>query len=125
MTVVSAARSAHAPIGFIGGTASREVRHVGLRATRTAAVGRIAWIEGSHLFPMERPRETAEAVQSMIACMGARRAGAARRPIPPCAGGDRVATRDDLPAAAHPGSESRLDANHLSTCARATPLRFA
>ncbi len=104
MTVVSAARSAPAPIGFIGGTASREVRHVGLRATRTATGGRIAWIEGSHLFPMERPRETAAAVQSMIAGMGARHAAAVRRPILMRAGEDRVATREHLPAAAHPRS---------------------
>ena len=69
MTVVSAARSVRAPIGFIGGTASREVRHVGMRATRAATQGRVAWIEGSHLFPMERPQETAVAVQSMIATM--------------------------------------------------------
>src|SRR5690606_16762639 len=39
MTVVSAARSAHAPIGLIGGSASRGVRHVGSRATPLATPG--------------------------------------------------------------------------------------
>ena len=77
MTVVSAARSARAPIGFIGGTGSREVRHVGMRATRAATQGRVAWIEGSHLFPMERPQETALAVQSMIGTMAMGQANAA------------------------------------------------
>ncbi|MGY1409174.1 MULTISPECIES: alpha/beta hydrolase [unclassified Luteimonas] len=77
MTVVSAARSALAPIGFIGGTGSREVRHVGMRATRAATQGRVAWVEGSHLFPMERPHETAVAVQSMIGTMATRQASAA------------------------------------------------
>ena len=77
MTVVSAARAATAPIGFIGGTRSREVRQVGMAATRAAARSRIAWIEGSHLFPMERPHETAQAAQAMIAGMAAAWAGAA------------------------------------------------
>ena len=50
------------PVSFIGGTQSVEVRQVGLAATRALTLGRLAWIEGSHLFPMERPEETAAAV---------------------------------------------------------------
>ncbi|MBX3637984.1 MAG: alpha/beta hydrolase [Rubrivivax sp.] len=50
------------PVGFIGGTQSSEVRQVGLAATRALTRGRIEWIEGSHLYPMERPDETAAAV---------------------------------------------------------------
>ncbi|MCW5612059.1 MAG: alpha/beta hydrolase [Rubrivivax sp.] len=50
------------PVGFIGGTQSTEVRQVGLAATRALTRGRIEWIEGSHLYPMERPDETAAAV---------------------------------------------------------------
>ena len=69
MTVVSAASRVLAPIGFIAGTASREVRHIGLRATRAATRGRLGWIEGSHLFPMERPAETAAQVGAMIDAM--------------------------------------------------------
>lgn len=50
------------PVGFIGGTQSTEVRQVGLAATRALTRGRVEWIEGSHLYPMERPDETAAAV---------------------------------------------------------------
>ncbi|EWS54303.1 hypothetical protein X551_02882 [Methylibium sp. T29] len=35
---------------------------MGLRATERLTQGRVSWIEGGHLFPMERPLETAEAV---------------------------------------------------------------
>lgn len=75
-TVVRAARRASAAIGFIGGTRSRELRLVGLRATRAVAGDHVRMLEGSHLFPMERPAETARAVLSMLATMagGQRRA---------------------------------------------------
>ncbi len=55
-----------APIAFIGGTRSAELRQVGLTATRRLVQDRFAWIEGTHLFPMERPAETARTVLSMI-----------------------------------------------------------
>jgi pimeloyl-ACP methyl ester carboxylesterase len=54
------------PLGFIAGTHSKEIRQVGLTATERAACGRIEWMEGSHLFPMERPIETARALQRML-----------------------------------------------------------
>lgn len=66
------ARVAHGaplPIGFLAGTRSREVRHIGLDATRRLVHGRIEWVDGTHLFPMERPIETARAVQHMIATL--------------------------------------------------------
>ena len=50
------------PVSFIGGTRSAENRQAGLAATRALTHGRIEWIEGTHLFPMERPLETAQAV---------------------------------------------------------------
>jgi pimeloyl-ACP methyl ester carboxylesterase len=50
------------PVHFIGGSASAEMRQAGMEATRRVARGRITWLEGSHLFPMERPEETAAAV---------------------------------------------------------------
>lgn len=54
-------------MSFIGGTQSVEVRQVGLAATRQLVRGRLAWLEGSHLYPMERPRDdTAAAVLSFI-----------------------------------------------------------
>jgi pimeloyl-ACP methyl ester carboxylesterase len=49
-------------VGFIGGTQSTEVRQVGLAATRALTRGHISWLDGTHLFPMERPDDTAAAV---------------------------------------------------------------
>lgn len=57
------------PVAFIGGTASAEVRQAGLSATRQLVKDRIGWIEGSHLYPMERPVETAERVLETLALM--------------------------------------------------------
>ncbi|WP_119155734.1 alpha/beta fold hydrolase [Caldimonas tepidiphila] len=50
------------PVAFVGGTSSVEVRQVGMRATGEITRGRVSWIEGGHLFPFERPQETAQAV---------------------------------------------------------------
>jgi pimeloyl-ACP methyl ester carboxylesterase len=55
------------PVAFIGGTSSVEVRKVGLAATRALTHGGIDWLEGGHLFPMERPEETAQAVLRRLA----------------------------------------------------------
>jgi len=63
------ARVAHGvpvPVGFVAGTQSREVRQVGLDVTRRMVGNHLEWIEGSHLFPMERPVHTARALQSML-----------------------------------------------------------
>jgi len=51
-----------APLAFVGGTQSAEVRQVGMVATERIAEGRISWIEGSHLYPFERPDETSAEV---------------------------------------------------------------
>ena len=50
------------PVAFIGGTRSAENRQAGLAPTRALAHGRMEWLDGTHLFPMERPQETARAV---------------------------------------------------------------
>jgi pimeloyl-ACP methyl ester carboxylesterase len=50
------------PLAFIGGTKSVENRQVGLRATRALTHGRMSFVEGSHLFPFERPSETTHEV---------------------------------------------------------------
>lgn len=55
-----------APIAFVGGTRSVELRQVGLAATRRLVRDRFVWIEGTHLFPMEWPQQTAETVLSLI-----------------------------------------------------------
>lgn len=57
------------PLAFIGGTQSVEVRQVGLSATERLAQGGVRWIEGSHLFPMERPTETAAMVLELLRAM--------------------------------------------------------
>lgn len=56
---------------YIGGTRSAEGRQAGLAATRALVHDRIQWIEGSHLFPMEKPHETAAAVLAAIRSTGA------------------------------------------------------
>jgi pimeloyl-ACP methyl ester carboxylesterase len=55
------------PVSYIGGTRSNEGRQAGLAATRAIVHERIEWIEGSHLFPMEKPAETAAAVLRRLA----------------------------------------------------------
>lgn len=55
-----------APVAFVGGTRSAELRQVGLAATRRLVHERFVWIEGSHLFPMEQPQRTAEVVLELI-----------------------------------------------------------
>jgi pimeloyl-ACP methyl ester carboxylesterase len=54
------------PVAFIGGRQSAEAKRVGLGATRRITQGRISWIEGSHLFPFERPETTALEVMRWI-----------------------------------------------------------
>ncbi|MEO8155740.1 MAG: alpha/beta hydrolase [Rhizobacter sp.] len=57
------------PVAFIGGTQSTEVRQVGMSATKRLADGRVSWIEGSHLFPFERPQETSAEVLRMLSVL--------------------------------------------------------
>ena len=54
------------PVAFIGGTRSVELRQVGLALTRRITEGRITMLEGSHLFPMEKPAETAGAIAAAL-----------------------------------------------------------
>jgi len=61
----------HCPVGFIAGTRSAEVRTGGLGPARALAGERFAWIEGTHLYPMEKPVETADAVLALLAGMRA------------------------------------------------------
>ena len=50
------------PVAFVAGTRSTEIRRAGMAATRRLVGERLGWVEGSHLFPFERPRETAAEV---------------------------------------------------------------
>jgi pimeloyl-ACP methyl ester carboxylesterase len=54
------------PAAFIGGTLSQEVKQVGLALTHKATHGRISLLEGTHLFPMEKPLATAAAIEAAI-----------------------------------------------------------
>jgi pimeloyl-ACP methyl ester carboxylesterase len=65
------------PTAFIGGIDSMEMKQVGLSMTHKL-VGkdhpeRLRMVEGSHLFPMERPQETAAAIETALKalCAGA------------------------------------------------------
>ncbi len=58
------------PVAFIGGTESAEMKQVGMAMTHKV-VGRdhperLRLIEGSHLFPMEKPHETAVAIDAAL-----------------------------------------------------------
>lgn len=55
------------PVSFIAGKRSAENRQLGLEFVRRLAGPRWKWMEGSHLFPMERPEETAAAVLALLA----------------------------------------------------------
>jgi pimeloyl-ACP methyl ester carboxylesterase len=49
---------------LIAGLQSRELKRAGIDFTRRITKGRVAMIDGTHLFPMERPEVTAAAVEA-------------------------------------------------------------
>ena len=57
------------PVGFVGGTDSLEMKQVGMAMTHRL-VGphpdRLGMVPGSHLFPMERPQDTAAAIDRVL-----------------------------------------------------------
>jgi pimeloyl-ACP methyl ester carboxylesterase len=55
------------PVGFIAGTDSLELRQAGLEATRKLVGDNFVTIEGTHLYPMEKPALTARLTRDMIA----------------------------------------------------------
>ena len=54
------------PVAFIGGTHSVEMRTVGMELTARVARGRTMMLDGSHLFPMEKPEATAAAIEASL-----------------------------------------------------------
>ncbi|MET1115167.1 MAG: alpha/beta hydrolase [Comamonas sp.] len=54
------------PAAFIGGLGSQELRQVGLEMTLRITQGRSMMLDGSHLFPMERPEATAAAIEASL-----------------------------------------------------------
>ena len=57
------------PVGFIAGTRSTEIRQGGLGMAHLLAGERFTWLEGTHLYPMERPIATADAVLALLDSM--------------------------------------------------------
>ncbi|MCA6217673.1 alpha/beta hydrolase [Ideonella sp. B7] len=57
------------PVGFIAGTRSVEMRQGGVAGARTLAQERFRWLEGTHLYPMERPDDTAREVLDLLSDM--------------------------------------------------------
>jgi pimeloyl-ACP methyl ester carboxylesterase len=62
------------PVAFVAGTQSEELRRAGLGGTRRLVGERLSWVAGSHLFPMEKPAETAGEVLRILSNMGGRAA---------------------------------------------------
>jgi pimeloyl-ACP methyl ester carboxylesterase len=59
------------PAAFIGGTHSSEMRQAGVDLTHKVVKGRVMMLDGSHLFPMEKPIATAAAIEASLRNMGA------------------------------------------------------
>jgi pimeloyl-ACP methyl ester carboxylesterase len=59
------------PASFIGGRHSVEMRRVGMSMTEKLCKGRTMMLDGSHLFPMEKPLATAAAMEAALRNMGA------------------------------------------------------
>ena len=57
-------------VAFIGGESSQEMQQVGTAMTYKVAKDRIQMLPGSHLFPMERPIETAAAIETALKSLG-------------------------------------------------------
>lgn len=54
------------PVGFVAGTRSEEMRQAGMDGTRKLVGENLVMIEGGHLYPLEKPQETARLTQAMI-----------------------------------------------------------
>ncbi|MDB5885571.1 MAG: hypothetical protein JWR74_1742 [Polaromonas sp.] len=54
------------PAAFIGGRQSVEMKQVGMALTHRITQGRIMILDGSHLFPMEKPLATAAAAEAAL-----------------------------------------------------------
>lgn len=54
------------PVAFIGGRQSEEMKQVGMALTEEVTQGRTMMLDGTHLFPMEKPLATAAAVEAAL-----------------------------------------------------------
>ena len=53
-------------VAFVGGRQSIEMRRVGMAMTKQVTRGRISMLDGTHLFPMEKPLAAAAAVEASL-----------------------------------------------------------
>ena len=60
------------PVAFIGGLNSREMRLGGMSNLPQITTGRLMMLDGSHLFPMEKPVAAAAAVEAALRNLGAK-----------------------------------------------------
>ena len=60
------------PVAFIGGRDSQEMQQVGMGMTDKITKGRTMMLDGSHLFPMEKPLATAAAIEAALRNLGDR-----------------------------------------------------
>ncbi|HEY8358220.1 MAG TPA: alpha/beta hydrolase, partial [Ramlibacter sp.] len=60
------------PAAFIGGLESVEMKRVGMAMTLKLTQGRSTLLDGSHLFPMEKPLATAAAIEAALLALPAR-----------------------------------------------------
>lgn len=60
-------RPPQCPVAFVGGTESFELRQAGAGPSKALAGEGWRWMQGSHLFPFERPDETADLVLELLA----------------------------------------------------------
>jgi pimeloyl-ACP methyl ester carboxylesterase len=58
------------PVSFVGGRDSQEMQQVGMTMTEKIVKGRTMMLDGSHLFPMEKPLATAAAIEASLRNMG-------------------------------------------------------
>jgi pimeloyl-ACP methyl ester carboxylesterase len=62
-------RPLQCPAAFVGGLQSEELKRTGVDLTAKFTQGRMMWIDGSHLFPMEKPLATAALIEGAIGAM--------------------------------------------------------
>jgi surfactin synthase thioesterase subunit len=53
-------------VAFIGARQSEEMKQVGMQMTQQVTEGRIIMLDGTHLFPMEKPVATAAAIEAAL-----------------------------------------------------------
>lgn len=54
------------PVAFIAGTQSEELRQAGAAGSKALAKDHFRWFEGTHLYPFERPDDTAQLVLELM-----------------------------------------------------------